>query len=475
MAEKKSADELMHLSQQLEDLARFPQENPNPVIRVKKDGTILFANAACSLLDCIKCQVGQVLPEQYQELAANVLETGESQVIEADGMGRIFTLNFVPVMKSGYVNIYGNDITTQKKAQESLRETRDYLDNLIDYANAPIVVWDPDFRITRFNHAFEQLTGRSAAGVLGKKLDILFPDDSREASMKHMQEALEGQRWETVEIPIIHNNGTVRILLWNSATIYTPDGKTPVATIAQGQDFTERKQAEQMKEEFIGLVSHELRTPLTVVIGALSTAGDKRASKEDKEELIQEAASSAESLAGILDNMLELSRYQAGRLNLDKKPVSISSIAERAAQKARRKYDTHKIILDISDKIPDVDVDVVRIEQVLYNLVENAVKYSPAGSEVRISSRQDKEGLAIGVRDNGIGIAPEDQHKLFEPFARLQEDATSGIGLGLVVCKRLVEAHGGRIWVESQPGKGSTFLFTIPANKERKPKRPRTG
>jgi signal transduction histidine kinase len=99
--------------------------------------------------------------------------------------------------------------------------------------------------------------------------------------------------------------------------------------------------------------------------------------------------------------------------------------------------------------------------------VENAVKYSPTGGEVRVFSRQEKESLVIGVRDNGIGIAPEAQQKLFEPFARLKENTASGIGLGLVVCKRLVEAHSGRIWVESQLGKGSTFLFTIPEHREK--------
>jgi PAS domain S-box-containing protein len=740
MAKKKEVNEAGRLNQQLDDLARFPQENPNPVIRVKKDGTILYANAACcSLPDSFKCQPGQVLPRQYQKLATKVLKTGESEVIETDGKERVFTLNFVPIMKSGYVNIYGNDVTAQKKMDESLRETRDYLDNLINYANAPIIVWDPELKITRFNHAFEQLTGRSSEEMVGKTVDVLIPADQRDDALAKINKAtVKGERWEIVEIPIQQVDGSVRTLLWNSATVFAADGKTPVATIAQGQDITERKRVEEalqaslndlnraqavartgswrmdvqrnvllwsdenhrifgipkgtamayetflscvhpddreyvdrkwkaalkgkeydiehriivgsevrwvreraelefdkkgilkggfgttqditerkkeqeererlqkeladglnelqsvldtapiaiwicrdpecrtitgniyanelfgvtqgtnvsrsarpseaainyrvlregvevkpeelpaqvatvtgrpappaefeiifedghrlymligavplvdseghtrgavaiganiteqkqemdIKDEFIGMVSHELRTPLTVIIGALSTARDERVSKEDKEELIQEATSSAESLASILSNMLELSRYQAGRLNLEKKLVRLSDIAEKAAQKARRKYDTHNIMLDISDRTPDVDVDSGRIEQVLYNLLENAVKYSPAGSEIRVFSRQEKDGLVIGVRDYGIGIALEDQKKLFEPFARLKENMAGGIGLGLVVCKRLVEAHGGRIWVESQPGQGSTFLFTIPSNKKKRP------
>jgi PAS domain S-box-containing protein len=222
------------------------------------------------------------------------------------------------------------------------------------------------------------------------------------------------------------------------------------------------KQAQQLKDEFIGMVSHELRTPLSVIIGALRTASDERASKEDRDELMQEASTSAESLASILDNMLELSRYQAKRLKLDKKAVKIAEVAARAVHRVRQKYDTHDIIVDIPDKLPEIPFDAFRIEQVLYNLVENAVKYSPPGCRVRIFGQPDKEGLVVGVSDCGVGISLEDQPKIFEPFARLKGSGAKGVGLGLVVCKHLVEAHGGKIWVESQVGKGSTFLFTLP-------------
>ena len=137
------------------------------------------------------------------------------------------------------------DITERKKAEEALRETRDYLENLLNYANAPIIVWDPAYRIRQFNHAFENLTERRAEEVIGKQLDILFPADSREESMNYIHKAVSGEHWEVVEIPILRMDGTVRTVLWNSATIYTADDKIAIATIAQGQDITERKQAEE--------------------------------------------------------------------------------------------------------------------------------------------------------------------------------------------------------------------------------------
>ncbi len=140
-------------------------------------------------------------------------------------------------------------ITERKQAEENLRQTRDYLENLINYANAPIIVWDTSFRITQFNRAFENLTGHSAHEVVGQELNLLFPEDSCEESLSKIARTSGGEYWESVEIPILHKDGDIRIVLWNSANIHTEDGATLVATIAQGQDITERKQAEDALRE----------------------------------------------------------------------------------------------------------------------------------------------------------------------------------------------------------------------------------
>jgi PAS domain S-box-containing protein len=346
-----------------------------------------------------------------------------------------------------------------------LRETRDYLDNLINYANAPIIVWSPDFKITRFNHAFERLTGRTAKEVLGKTLDILFPDDSRDESMRHIHKAISGVRWEVLEIPIKHKDGTVYILLWNSATLYAEDGKTVIATIAQGQDITERKRVEQLKDEFIGLVSHELRTPMTVITGSLRTALSAGISPKNKRILLQNAIDGASSLSTILENLLELSRYQANRLQLHREMVDIPSVTESVINrlKARSK---RRFLVNFPKGLPFVEADPVRVERILYNLLDNAVKYSYEDSEITVSA-QTKNGKVIArIADKGIGINQEDYDKIFEPFERLERDGKprQGLGLGLVVCKRLVEAQGGKIWVDSVPGKGSTFYFSLPTH-----------
>jgi PAS domain S-box-containing protein len=171
----------------------------------------------------------------------------EEKVIRLDGMVRDVEVASANIMDSEgpAIQVVMRDITQRKQMEDALRETRDYLDNLIDNANAPIIVWDPSFRITRFNRAFEGLTGLRVEQVIGKELDMLFPESSRNQSMSLIRAAVSGEHWEVVEIPILQTSGSIRTVLWNSANIHGKDGAV-VSTIAQGQDITARKVTEEM-------------------------------------------------------------------------------------------------------------------------------------------------------------------------------------------------------------------------------------
>ncbi len=173
------------------------------------------------------------------------------QIIEFGDHGadaRVYRVLHTPIRDTGGCIVGAGevayDLTRQVHIEDALRETKEYLDNLINYANAPIIVWDPQFRITLFNRAFEHLTGRKAKDVLGKQFDILLPGSYKGPVMDLIRKTLEGDRWESVEIPILDKDGATRTILWNSSSIFGADGKTIVSTIAQGQDITDRKRIE---------------------------------------------------------------------------------------------------------------------------------------------------------------------------------------------------------------------------------------
>ena len=203
---------------------------------------------------------GIYTPASWDILSAAVtraLSTGEPynlelELVRPDGNIR-WTNAFGKVQRDGNGNITGlhgslQDITERKLAEDALHNTNEYLQNLLDYANAPIIVWDQEFLITRFNHAFEDLTLRSEQEVIGQRLDILFPKESRDSSLLQIKKTLLGEQWETVEIPILIKDGSVRIVIWNSANILDSDGRV-ISTIAQGIDITERKRAEAASTE----------------------------------------------------------------------------------------------------------------------------------------------------------------------------------------------------------------------------------
>ena len=222
---------------------------------VPEDYVIIEVNAAFEIQLGLSTQnvigktsreVYNVADPPYLEIYARVATTGEPFVFETyfPPLKNHFSISAYRPSKGSFATIF-EDITERKQSVDVLRETNSYLENLINYANAPIIVWNPQFRITRFNHAFETLSGRSEAEVIGQSLEILFPPALAENSMRLIRNTLTGERWETVEIEILHKSGLISIVLWNSATVFAPDGQTPVATIAQGQDITLRKHAEE--------------------------------------------------------------------------------------------------------------------------------------------------------------------------------------------------------------------------------------
>lgn len=225
------------------------------------------------------------------------------------------------------------------------------------------------------------------------------------------------------------------------------------------------KKLDRLKTELLDTVSHELRTPLAAIKGYATTLMQHGRMKTDlRQEFLGIIDSESDRLGGLINNLLDMSRLEAGVLKVEPAPVQLGRVVQSAVKQAQHLTELHRLILDWRAD-PYVMADVSRVIQVLTNLLNNAIKYSPDGGDIRISGRVDGRMLEIAVADSGVGIPPRDMDKIFDRFHRVGGDLArrvSGTGLGLPISRGLVEGHGGRIWVESEPGTGSIFTFSLP-------------
>ena len=232
----------------------------------------------------------------------------------------------------------------------------------------------------------------------------------------------------------------------------------------EAESLTEMNEA---KSRLLSTVSHELRTPLAAIQGYASTALTywDRIPEEEKQEYFQDIVHNSKLLTELIEQLLDMSRLETGMLSIDKRENDIGRSVQRAVEKRKEMMtEKHQLVVDISSELPRVNIDSRRIEQVVDNLLSNAVKYSPDGGEIRVRVEVKNGGVVVSVEDEGIGITEEDRERVFDMLYRAEDErakASTGTGLGLALCKGIVEAHDGKIWVESTPGKGSTFYFTL--------------
>ena len=243
----------------------------------------------------------------------------------------------------------------------------------------------------------------------------------------------------------------------------------------QAAEMQALRELDRLRSELIANVSHELRTPLGLIKVFATTLlrKDVAFDRETQLEFLSDIEKETDRLEKTVDNLLDLSRMQSGRMQLDRHPTDLGELIRRIMSDPEIQLAPHHFICDLPSEPLVASVDARRIEQVLRNLLSNAIKYSPDGGTIVVQGRGDERQLFVRVSDQGIGIPLQDQEKVFERFYRGDNEVTrrvGGVGLGLAVCRGIVAAHGGRIWVESVLGKGSTFCFTLPANNKPEPK-----
>jgi two-component system phosphate regulon sensor histidine kinase PhoR len=232
-------------------------------------------------------------------------------------------------------------------------------------------------------------------------------------------------------------------------------------------DITERRKLEQIRKEFVANVSHELRTPITAIQGFAETLLDEDLSPEQARQFMQILRDEADRLSHLTQDLLELSRLESGSVRFDKKEVEIGSLVAAVVEKMMNHVKQSGLSIEYE---PDGEghfawVDAMRIQQVLINLIENAVKYTPPGGKIFVNVVEKDRYVVITVRDTGIGIPEQDCERIFERFYRVDKARSrksGGTGLGLSISKHIVEAHGGYITVHSEVDKGSTFAVHLP-------------
>jgi signal transduction histidine kinase len=259
-------------------------------------------------------------------------------------------------------------------------------------------------------------------------------------------------------------------------------GGAPFGRIFVLRDVTRESEAERLRNAFVATVSHDLRAPLAAIGGYTATLlQDSSWDPQTQREFLGIIAASADTLTRLVDNLLDAATLEAGALRLEPEPVRVERIAERVVAHRQPLTPTHDLRVDVAPGLPLANADPLRVEQVITNLVDNAIKYSPDGGPVTVQVNRGEADatLAIAVSDRGVGLSAEQAERVFDRFYRAADalgTTSRGVGLGLFLCKRLVEAQGGRIWTESAPGQGSTFHCTLPAlvlaGDEREPPRP---
>ena len=354
------------------------------------------------------------------------------------------------------------DVTEREQAEEELRKTRDYLSSLLQHANAPIIVWDRDQRITIFNTAFEQLTGYIAEEVVGQPLSMLFPEASRDESLTKIRQTLSGEYWESVEIPILRKDGESRIALWNSANIYDKDGKTLLATIAQGQDITERKSAEKNLRYYLQEITRAQEEERKRIARELhdDTAQDLVVLSRELDSFVVSAINnlSAEEISYVerLRQQTEHILDGVHRFSQDLRPSVLDDLGLVPALEWLTSDLTNHfgiaIALEVLGSVrrfpPEMELVLFRIAQ---EALRNMWKHSEASKAwVTLEFGDDKTMLT--VKDNGRG---------FELPERI-EDLTVAGKLGLAGMQERAQLIGGRLRLESEPGKGTTVTLEVP-------------
>ena len=369
------------------------------------------------------------------------------------------------------------DITELKKAEEKIQT----LANVVESSNDAIITESLDGIITSWNKGAEQVYGYLAEEVLGKSMSILEPDNLKGEIKQLSDKIKQGKKVNHHETLRLKKDGTIVNISVNLSPVFDVSGKLVAISNIAG-DITEKKIAENLlhekqmaevanrtKNDFLANMSHELRTPLNSIIGFSDMLYEQAYGELNKRQLraVGNISNSGKHLLNLINGILDLSKIEANKMELDYREFELATKLDLIRNVLYPIADKKniKIEIDTDSELTRIRADEDKFTRIMYNLVDNAIKFSYENSVVKIGARKKGDLVEITVKDSGIGIKAEDQHKLFKPFSQVNSFSSKkfqGTGLGLSLVKQIVNLHGGYVWFRSEQGEGSTFAFAIP-------------
>ncbi|WP_406658213.1 PAS domain S-box protein [Methanolobus sp. ZRKC2] len=508
-------DKIKHLTRELEKKnkqLRIRQEfyeerleNLNDVLfAVDNEGKFTYLNSAIENLTEYKKEevlgtpfTNYVHPEDLPRLIKEIEKTIHGakepymfRIIKKSGnIGYVHTSSRPIIRDSKVVGINGLmvDIKKLKQVESNLKEERDLAQKYLDVVAVIIFVIDREGNINLINRKGYEVLGFKEDEVLSSNwFDIYSPEHSREKEKANYRKVMNGELNlpEHFESSIQMVDKEIRTFQWHNILLKDENGNIK-GLLTSGEDITERKKAEKTlimakliaenahrtKREFISTISHELRTPLNHIIGysKLLHEDDSALLSNEQKKYARVITGSGDTLLKMVNSMIDLCEIENGTLEIDKKefllPAVIDEIESFMAPIAKQK--DINLSFDINTESNAIYSDEEKFRTILYNITHNAIKFTPPGGTVNVKVYSpDRKLLRIAITDSGIGISKEELSKLFKPFCQADSSLNrkfNGTGLGLSLAKEFVEMLGGKIQVESEPEKGSTFSFTIPA------------
>ena len=342
---------------------------------------------------------------------------------------------------------------------------------LVSIADGVLVI-DTNKKLVVTNPAVQRITGFTQKECLGRiynEVFKFFKEDDKSENIEFIEQALKTGELSTMKnhTVLVRKDGVEMPVACSAAAIKDEKGKI-IAGVVVFRDITEQREMDRIKSEFVSLASHQLRTPVTIIkwgSEALLKDIEKKLDKKEMEQMDRIYRGSMRMIE-LVNDLLNVSRLESGRLVFKTEEMQFEELIDKVADEYKSYLERKKAKLNIEKpktKLPKVKIDPEKIRQVIIILLDNAIKYSPENSEIKIKIEHSDEKLVYSTKDQGVGIPKKEQEKIFKRFFRAENVSQKpGTGLGLYLAKGLVEAHGGKIWFESEENKGTTFFFTLP-------------